>query len=238
MFSFSVTLLMLNILIAIIGSSYGNYTRSAESLLRQERYNIMISMQRGMSLGQQKLVLENYSIGEVMDIDGVEVAEPVAPIVKKQLPKIKPGAVYPMEEATAAISAIVTGMKPFDITGSTDVDDDSDDEIEDNDNVEVQSWTTAHLDRFSHYFKSNTAKEQEIKKFSTIRWNYKWEVTDSEWFTKKSEAPMVADASNVKIILLIIDPQNDFHDDPALVVNKIRDDSGKVIRTNISGRLP
>jgi hypothetical protein len=48
----------------------------------------------------------------------------------------------------------------------------------------------------------------------TTRWNYKWEVHDPDWFATEREEVYMPDSDTVKIVLLIIDPQNDFHDDP------------------------
>jgi hypothetical protein len=50
----------------------------------------------------------------------------------------------------------------------------------------------------------------------TTKWNYKWEVNDKEWFNREREEVFMPDSDTVKIVLLIIDPQNDFHDDPEI----------------------
>lgn len=64
----------------------------------------------------------------------------------------------------------------------------------------------------NNYYMNNVTNNN----YYSIRWNYKWEILDNEWFIRKHEEIYKPDSSTVKIILLIIDPQNDFHDDPLI----------------------
>lgn len=62
----------------------------------------------------------------------------------------------------------------------------------------------------------------------STRWNYKWEVNDRDWFNREREEVFMPDSDTVKIVLLIIDPQNDFHDDPPDANGKTRGYTGSL----------
>ena len=133
--------------------------------------------------------LETYSIGEKIDADGRLLA-PAAPNSKEST------AAESMEVELEGISSRKSLYKRF--------------------KELVCSLGSFFTDSYEALKEAKQKLKQEKDDGVTIRWNYKWEIIDPEWFTREREEVFMPDSDTVKIILLIIDPQNDFHDDPEI----------------------
>ncbi len=204
-FGFVATLLMLNLLIAIIGTSYDEYDKAADRLLLLERYNIMCSMERTMSAAEVQQRMETYSIGHEVDIDGRVLLFDSRKRARRDGAG-KVGGADDGDNGTGNGNGALVDKQKNEITlpGIRN-------------QKSLNSFREASLTAWGHVVKKIAAMlsfKRPAGDGVSVRWNYKWEINDKKWFTRKREAVFMPDSSTVKIILLIIDPQNDFHDDP------------------------
>ena len=190
-YGFVASLLMLNLLIAIVGTSYDDFSQAADQLLLLERYNIMCGYERGMTEAEKNDRLETFAIGDKIDVDGVVIMANFEDDAETTTSSHRPLNLGDIHKSSWSLSKDFFSY--------------------------VSYWFDQKKDEageMKQKIKAMVSQKPDVTNGESIRWNYKWEVHDPDWFNREREEVYMPDSDTVKIVLLIIDPQNDFHDDP------------------------
>lgn len=261
---FIAALLFLNLLIAIMGNGFDNYDSITESLLLLEKYNIMCSMERVMSETQKRKVLESYAIGEEIDTEGNTAVTSKDILEHAESNPVRGKAInsgddsdsgsddeeFNLEDSDLVHNFVHAGKEKITnaiekvekfagvVAGLKKSTSNSFQALKTNNNHGGGHGSSVS---HGHSIKITQKSDRSESSVTLTRWNFKWEVTDHGWFTEKVDNSYKYSDSSMKIILLIVDPQNDFHDHdrlpaPALPVKGAMEDArriGKMIRENI-----
>lgn len=198
------SLLMINILIALIGASYGNYSANILNIQLMEKYNIMCGMLLYCGASDHRRLLELYAIPEPMgETDSNAESLPLRRITLR--PSIRKSMLYTPDAATSLYSTVTDQVPgPLLLVEEDKLLQESDSYCDGDDaeasalealaNSAVTSYAMNTLKhRFVYWFQLMTMQNTQSQRDATpgFRWSFKWEINDPEWFGRDSGIRLV-----------------------------------------------